>query len=241
MKLKLLIAPLLVLLIIIMAIWIVAPAYQKLQIQKEELAAAQFKLADIQEKNARAAKLKQTLADNIAQKEILLKYLPEKAQEDVIMENFNALMQGGGLSIVNLSMADDSRKNSAPAAPIEADASLGEPAPAVLAADSIGASIGIVGSYEKIRSFIGKLATLKRGNNIVSLKITAKDAGSLQADMVLKFSYFAGGDSIISANNSVFSKGSFDTAVIEQIKSNLSTEMVSVNIGETGKANPFLP
>lgn len=245
MKLKLLVAPILVLLIIVLAVWVVAPDYQKLQAQKGELAAARLKLADIQEKNARAAKLKQALADNIAQKDLLQKYLPEKAQEEVIIENLNALMLGEGLAITGLSVANDSRRSSAPApvVPVEADASLGEIAPAVLAADSIGASVGIVGPYEKIKSFIGKLSTLKRGNNIASLKISAAAAaaGNLQADMVLKFSYFAGGNSAISANSSIFSKGAFDTAVIEQIKSRLNTEIIPVNIGETGKANPFLP
>lgn len=243
MKLKLLIAPLLVLLIIIMAIWVVAPAYQKLQIQKEELAAARLKLADVQEKNAQAAKLKQLLADNAAQKEMLLKYLPEKAQEEVIMGNLNALMLGEGVAISNLSIMDDSRKNSASAAPVAAEAGGGEIAPAALAVNSIGAGVGIAGPYEKIKSFLGKLAALRRGNDVISLKINnaAAAAGNLQADMVLKFYYFAGGDSAAGANSNVFSKGDFDMAAVEQIKSRLNTEVIPVNIGETGKANPFLP
>lgn len=243
MKLKLLIAPLLVLLIIITAIWAVAPAYRGLVAQKEELAAAKLKLAGIQEENAQAAKLRQDLAGNTEHKDLLLKYIPQTAQEETVIENLNALALGEGLAIFNLSMADNSRKNSVPAVSATVNNSQGETAPAVLSADSISVSVGFAGPYEKIKSFIGKLAALKRGNNITSLKIAAaaETAGSLQGDMVLKFSYFAGSNSAISANSSVFSKGSFDTAVIEQIKSRLNTEVVPVNIGETGKANPFLP
>lgn len=243
MKLKLLIAPLLVLLIIVMAIWVVAPAYRGLVAQKEELAAAKQKLAGIQEKNAQAAKLRQELAGNTGHKELLLKYIPGGAQEEIIIENLNALALGEGLAVFNLSVADNSRKNSVPAVSATVNNSQEEIAPAVLSADSISVGVGFAGPYEKIKSFIGKLAALKRGNNITSLKIAAATAvpGSLQADMVLKFSYFAGGNSAISANSSIFSKGSFDTAVIEQIKSKLNTEVVPVNIGETGKTNPFLP
>ncbi|MFA4817973.1 MAG: hypothetical protein WC608_04615 [Parcubacteria group bacterium] len=243
MKLKLLIAPLLVLLIVVMAIWVIGPAYQNLQAQKKELAAAQKKLADIQEKNMLAAKLKQALADNPAQKEMLLKYLPEKAQEELIIENLSSLMQGEGLTLVNLAVLDDSRKKSTQAAPVMNDASPGEIAPAALAADSIGISVGFVGPYEKIRSFMGKLATLKRDNNVAALKITAvaAAAGSLQADMVLNLAYFTGGNSAINASSSVFSKDAFDMLTIDQIKNKLSTEIIPVTIGEAGKANPFLP
>lgn len=243
MKLKILIAPLLIILIIVMAIWVVAPAYRGLMAQKEELAAAKQKLADIQEKNAQAAKLKQELAGNTGQAEMLLKYIPGDAQEEIIIENLNSLAQGEGLAIFNLSVADNALKNSASAVSSVVNVSQEEEAPAVLSADSISVSVGFAGPYEKIRSFLGKLASLKRGNNITSLKIAAaaETAGSLQANMVLKFSYFAGGNSAISANSSIFSKGSFDTAVIEQIKSKLNAEIVPVSIGETGKTNPFLP
>jgi len=243
MKLKLLIAPLLVLLIIVMAIWVVVPAYQELQTKKGELADAQTKLADIQGKNALAAKLKQALADNPAQKEILLGYLPEKAQEEVIIENLSSLAQGEGLTVADLSLSDNSQKNNPSAAPVVVDASLGEVAPPVLAVNLTSTTIGFAGPYEKIKSFLGKLAAFKRDNNVISLKIApaATAAGNLQADMSLNLAYFAGGSSAINPNSSIFSNGSFDTTVTDQIKNKLNTEIVPVNIGNTGKANPFLP
>ena len=242
MKLKLLIAPLLVILIIVMAIWVVVPAYQKLQAQKEELAAAGLKLADIQTKNAMAAKLKQALADNPAQKDILLGYLPQKAQEEIIIENLSSLAQGEGLAVANLSMLDNSQKNNPSAAPVT-DPVSGEIIPPALAVNSISATVGIAGPYEKIRSFLGKLAAFKRDNNVVSLKIVpaTAGAGNLQADMVLNLAYFAGGSATVNPNSSIFSNGSFDTTVVDQIKNKLNTDIVPVNIGNTGKANPFQP
>lgn len=240
MKLKLLIAPLLVLLIIVMAIWVVAPAYRELQAQKEELAGAKLKLADIQEKNAQAARLKQQLSGNTEQRDLILKYIPPAAQEESVIENLNALAQSEGLVVSSILMADESAKIAAKAA---VNNSQRENEANVLAANTLSASLSVVGPYEKIKSFIGKLSALKRGNDVIALKISGKDgnAASLAAELTSNFAYFTGGSASISANNSIFSKGSFDTAFIEKLKDKLSTEIVPINIGETGKSNPFLP
>lgn len=242
MKLKLIIAPLLVLLIIIMAIWVVAPTYQELQVQKDELATAQQKLADIQEKNAQAAKLKKELAGNAIQKDVVFNYLPAAAQEESIIENINSLASGEGLSISNISVTGDTGKNVP--APVVSDGTDTQAIPA-LSENKISFSVGVIGSYEKIKSFLNKLAALKRYNNVSALKISPAVSGgpanNLQANMTINFAYFLGNNTAVNINSSIFSEGSFDTAVIEQIKSKLSTEVIPVNIGETGKANPFLP
>ena len=50
MKLKLLAAPMLIVLIIVMAIWVVYPAFQDMQSKNEGLRSEQAKVAEIQEK-----------------------------------------------------------------------------------------------------------------------------------------------------------------------------------------------
>lgn len=242
MKLKLLFAPLLVLLIIVMAIWVVAPAYQELQVQKDELATAQQKLTDIQEKNALAAKLRQELAGNAEQEGLLLKYIPREAQEEIIIENLNSLALEEGLLVNNISVTGNTGK-SIPVV-VVSDGMDAQAVP-VLSENKISLNTGVIGPYEKIKSFIGKLAALKRYNNISSLKISPAASGTsankLQADMMINFAYFSDNNAAVNVNSSIFSKGSFDKTVIEQIKNRLNKDVVPVNIGETGKANPFLP
>jgi Tfp pilus assembly protein PilO len=239
MKLKLLIAPLLVLLIIIMAIWVVAPAYKDLRAQKEELAAAKVQLSEIKEKNAQAAKLKQELAGNTEFKEMLSKYLPQEAQEESVIENLNSLALGEGLAVSSILMTDNSSKSVANSA---VNNSQKETASAAIAANILSANLTVAGPYEKIKGFLAKLSALKRGNNVDSLKISAKDGdvAKMTVELVSSFAYFAGGSAVVSANSSIFSRG-FDSAVMEQLKSKLATEVVPVNIGEKGKGNPFLP
>lgn len=169
-----------------------------------------------------------------------MEYIPQAAQEEAVIENLNALALGEGLVINSVLVADDSAKSAAKTA---INNSQQENAATVLAANILSANLAVTGPYEKIKAFLGKLSALKRGNDVIALKISAKDGDTakLAAELTSNFAYFAGGSAIVNVSSSIFSRGSFDTAVIEQIKSKLNTEVVPVNIGETGKANPFLP
>jgi len=249
MKLKLLIAPLLVVAIIIMAIWVIAPSYKGLQAQKETLKLTQQKLSNVQEKNRQAAKLRQDFAQSAEQKDLIFKFLPANPQEELLIGNLNSLAIGEGLAVNNLSVAADTGI-SVPVAPANVNAGA-ETSVAAPSLATVTINAGVLGPYEKIKSFVNKLSTLKRYNNITAMKIsrpasstsggTTAPASNLQADITVDFAYLADNNTVVNANSGIFSSGKFDTSVIEQIKNKLSTDIAEISVGATGKANPFLP
>lgn len=248
MKLKLLIAPLLVVIIIVLAIWVIAPSYRQLQSQKEEAALLQKKLTDIQEKNRQASKLKQDLDGGTVNKEVVFKFIPKQQQEELLVENLNALATGEGLSVNGLGVTTDSGSATV-AAPNNNNLGAEAAAPT---ARMTAVTLGVAGPYEKIKSLTNKLVTLQRYNSITALKISSAPntsgtgpktlaAGSLQADFMVNFAYLPDNNSIVNADNSIFSSGKFDTTVIDQITKQLSTNFVGLSVEGAGKPNPFQP
>lgn len=251
MKLKLLIAPLLVAAIIILAIWVVIPGYRDLQTKKGELKSAQQKLSDVREKNRQASKLKQDLEGGTIDRDTVLKFIPPQSQDELVIGNLSSLAAGEGLTIYSLDVAANADKNAPAAGGRNNNAAGNNAVTAGPTAGMLVVNAGISGEYEKMRSFINKLSTLARYNSISALKISknapagegapAPSGNKLQADLTLNFAYLPNSVSGIDINNSIFANGQFDTSVIEQIKNRFITSLAGINIGDTGKNNPFIP
>jgi Tfp pilus assembly protein PilO len=262
MKLKLLIVPIIITLMGALLIWVLWPNYVEFQMQRKELKKSQEKLNDMQEKTKKADALKAELQGEASQKEVLRKYIPVTAEEESIIENLRTLALGEGLFIdgVSFSNSDKDTSGSTDASVVVRDAAgitasiveNGEASEPVQEASAsmkkeIIVSTEVVGSYEKIKSFLQKLSNLKRFNNVVSLKISklaatvsAPATGNLQADLAVNFVYQKEAE-IVNVNNNIFTDGKFNTEVVEKLKRDLKTDVVKVEKIETGRQNPFTP
>jgi len=255
MKLKILLAPILIVLIIIMAVWFVIPGFQDLNNKKADLEKANAKLADIQNKNSKADRLMQSLDSNNDKLNTLLTYIPNQEKEEEIISNLNSLASAAGLSVFSMSIAPVEIAANVPAvdastAGVPADG--GEAMSAEAAKPTISnfkVSLGVAGSYENIKSLIIKIASLRRFNNIAGLEISkdtsAKGAGQtssndLQANMSLNFNYIARNNSVINIDDTVFSGDGFDMSVVDDIQSKMNTIVNGLTVGATGVANPFV-
>ncbi|MFA6974158.1 MAG: hypothetical protein WC238_05500 [Parcubacteria group bacterium] len=267
MKIKILAAPVLIVLIVIMAIWVISPAYRDFRAKKAELEKAQTKLTAIQEKNSRAAQLGQSLATKTDQKTALLRYIPEQQKEEDVIANLNALAGTAGLSVYNISIGNVEKRNAAadtaaqPSGnfllpPVIETADLGDMvvAPAKPEARNFKVTLGVAGSYGKIKDLLGKIAALQRFNSIASLKIakaqaqsvaegTSADSGTsdnLQADISLNFNFIDKSDAIVNLDNEIFAGVNFDMTVIDNIKSQMTTVVNSLTAVTSGVQNPFV-
>lgn len=268
MKLKILAAPILIVLIVIMAIWVISPAYRDFRAKKAELGKAQTKLTAIQEKNNRAAQLGQSLATKTDQKRALLRYIPEQQKEEDVIANLNALAGAAGLSVYNISIGSLEKKESTAAdanaqsngnfllPPVIDTTDLGDMAvaPAKPETRNFKVTLGVAGSYGKIKDLLGKIAALQRFNSIASLKITKAQAQSgaegaeadngisdnLQADISLNFNFIDKSDAIVNLNNEIFAGVNFDMTVVDNIKSQMTTVVNSLTAGDSGVQNPFV-
>ena len=246
MKLKVLLAPVLIVLIVVMAIWYVYPAFQDLMSKKESLNSEQNKLSDIQEKNNTAAALLQTLNGETDRRNTLTSYIPEQRKEEEMISALNALSGAEGLSVYKIAVLDTAVATAPNAA--GADNAAGT-APAKPMVNNFIINLGVAGNYGKIKDLLIKIASLPRFNSIATLKITkvldptgADNSGSdnLQADISLNFNYMSKGDAVVNFDNAIFSSGKFDLAVVDDIKSKMSTVVNGLTVDAHGVPNPFV-
>lgn len=247
MKLKLLIAPLLMIVIVVVIIWVIIPNFRNFQEQKENLKIAQQKVSEVQMENQQAAKLKQELAGDEAQRSILLKYIPAQSQEELLVGGLSSLASGEGLSIFNMAVtiATSEKASNVVGSGAGEAAEISAPKPF---GNTVAVNLGVSGPYEKIKSFINKLATLKRHNNIVALKISrpaetaaAEPSNNLQADLTLNFAYQANDTIMKAGNKDMFSNSKLFSDIITQLNDKFKTDIAEINIGTTGKVNLFIP
>ena len=257
MKAKLLLAPLLIIVTIVLCIWLVYPAYTNgvdgFKEKRAVLAEEQQKLATISNKMDNASKLSSQLASDKESSDILFAFVPEQSKEEEIIDNLNFLANSEGLNIEQLSVGLPTTPVVAPAAaPAEVPATgaatpetpVATPPPA---ASEMTVSYSVTGSYSKIKDILSKVYGFERFDKVASLDIqsnstTEKSSGdNLRANMALTFNFLKKSTAAVSVDDPVFSISSFDSKIIASIKERKQASILKLNVEQSGRANPFLP
>jgi len=266
MKVKILIFPLALVIVIWLAVWQISPQFQAMQANNKALDAAKAKLDAAQKKNADANNLMNSFNSMAEDRKVIFKYIPDKRNEEEFMNSISSIAGVEGVAFSGMKLQGTDKKNKPSAVPEGMPpTSYLPPSPAAggpgekselmmpvspssyLITNDLGLSMGVVGSYEKIKSFLAKVANFKRFNTLNSLDIGRADSADnknpsmLQASLSLTFNYFDRNMSASAINEATFSGQPFDLNIIENIKNKLSTDIVPVTVGQTGKTNPFLP
>ncbi|MEK7598208.1 MAG: hypothetical protein AAB487_00550 [Patescibacteria group bacterium] len=247
MKLKIVIIPLLILVIIIFSIWVLAPSYFAVKEDLVQLDEANRKVSDINNKLQKAGKLNEDLLNRSEEQKMLTEYLPESREEDKIINYFNDLVLRAGLVAFDFSVAPKKIKMIAPMV----DAA-GVPLPAAgitPAVEYADVNLGASGTYEKIKDFLGKLDNIKRFNKISTIRISHAaanesgnvPAGGLTMTATTGFGYLEKIKSVSNINSDALISEKFDLAVIDYIKSDKNTEISDLTLEAKGKSNPFMP
>jgi Tfp pilus assembly protein PilO len=253
MKLKILIVPIVIVFSIVLVIWVLIPEYQTASVEAANLKAASEKVKTIQEKNQMIEKLSNDLKNDADAQATIARFVPAQKQEEETIDNINFIASGEGLAVSNISVLPEN-KNQVALQPLLDENGIEIPPSAILPEPSeFMVNAVVMGDYEKIRSFIGKMAGLKRYNDIDTLKIapipstgggaTEKIAvtGALVADITFAFEYFSKDKSVVTVDNSIFTDGKFDIAAVNDINQKMQTAIMNLTIGSAGKQNPFLP
>lgn len=238
-----------------MAIWVVYPGFQDLSSKQETLKGANAKLAGIQDKNKKADILGQALIGNADKRNTLLTYIPDQEKEEEIISNLNSLANAGSLTVFGMSVTPveviaDIPATDTLAMTVPADGGAAAPAAAVKpVVSNFKVNLGVTGTYENIKDLSKKITSLRRFNNIAGLIISKDEtlkaeeqstSNNLRASISLNFNYLAKDNSIVNIDNSVFSEGSFDMSIVDEIKNKMNTVMNSLSTGAIGVANPFV-
>lgn len=245
MKIKILLVPFLIVLAIVLVVWVALPRYYDDKLKRGELKTEENRLGEIKKKVEVASKLMVELGAKADKQEILFSFLPEKQEEEEIINDLNNIASMEAISIKNLT----TEKNLNVPAYIVPNVTEGEVVDKNTSQpNEFKIKFTVIGEYGKIKNVIDRLAKLKRFNKASSLMISKVDenqtgevtsGSNLKAEMDLSFYYLKKADAV-SISSAVFSQGSFNMAPIEKIN-NLRTINV-LNIGNTsaGRENPFM-
>jgi len=246
MRLKILLAPILMIVIIVAVIWFVVPAYQGMSQKRSELKESTAKLEDLQNKSKTADKLVGDLQAKSSEQATVLTYLPASTLEEQIIDNLNYIASAEGVSIYNLSVKTISPQEIAAAGIVAANKSTKDQS---LTLTEV--SYGMVGSYDKIKNVLQKVFMLKRYNGVKSISIKSVSSpgaenketpsDNLQADVKLAFDYLEGKESLDNLDSPLFTTGTFDMKAVDDINQLTSVEVIKITPPATGRANPFLP
>jgi hypothetical protein len=266
MKIKLLMVPSIIVIIITLLIWVIYPAFTnpiggdgvkektaELKTERENLASMKGKSETI---HALASKLNSSSMST--DKGLVMEFLPDSIKEYEIIDNLNYLvlkeeLQGLAISVGQpvsavpiVQSPDLSGGDSSGLAAQE------EPAPQ---ATTFVVDLTVQGNYDRIKDLFQKIFKLKRYNRVLTLKIepatdTVKsDNGqitvgpdTLKAAASLEFAFFKESGKFSSASDASLSKTEFNQQIMDDIAKLKETPMMPFQpAAQKGKPNPFIP
>lgn len=268
MKIKLLLAPSLVVATLVLLIWFVYPAYTNPPIadpsiptggimsgkndgvkeRYEALQAEEKKLSTVDERMSHAKSLSADIAANNDKKEALYAFIPDSSKEEELIDMINYIAGKEGLSVINISVIpakEDAVLSGAAAAASSPDPQAVSP----VTAKDVEVDLVVMGGYEQIKNVVGRIYLLKRFNKLTNLSIVPaanvdgnQDGNTLQMNITLLFDMLKKSSSLVSAENPVFTNAKFNMAVINNIQTVKEGEILKLESGPLGTvANPFLP
>ena len=253
MKLKLLLAPSIIILAVVLLIWVVYPAYtngtdgvrekyQALEKQKEMTTSLLARLDNVK-------KLGSALDNDTSAKNTIFNYIPQNKEDEKVIENLNFLAMKNSLAVLNISLSEPVDSLTLVATPVDAMS----PQAADISAKKVVpkklmANFSVFGSYENMRVLLDNLSKMKRFNkvSILEMKSTRKEDQSLsenlQMNIGLEFNYLLNNYNLTDEdiNNDVFVGGVFDEKIVDEIVKSKNVDVNNVLPGEIGTNNPFL-
>ncbi|MFZ2188314.1 MAG: hypothetical protein WAV73_02000 [Candidatus Moraniibacteriota bacterium] len=259
MKIKILLAPGLIIVIVVAIIWYVYPAYDGVDGVRErsaKMAEQEALMAKLDSNISNAEKLGSELNSNTTQNAVVFDYIPKSKEEEKIIENLNLQATGSTLAVLEISVSELSdaavaaEVSTLSIAPPITDPVTGAIVPNApkLVPKKLKVKYSVVGGYDNIKVLIAKIQKLKRFNKFAGLEIKTlmtenqEVSDSLQANMLLEFNYLNEPKRLTDADlsNEIFSTGSFDSQIIGKISSSRNVDVNNVMPGQKRGNNPFI-
>jgi hypothetical protein len=260
MKIKILLAPSLIVIIIVAIIWYIYPAYTNgvdgVKEKNQQLAEQKKLVENLDNSISNAGKLVADLNTNYSENSVVFGYIPTNKEEEKIIESLNSLAKESALSVLNISISEEKEV----VAPVEDVASgisvhtlsgnepVSSPVTPKAVPKNLKVDFLVVGEYANIKVLLEKIQKVKRFSKVSALEIKAllkedqSASNSLQVNLTLEFNYLKELKRLVEGdvNNPVFSTGNFDKQTIEKIRSSRSIEVNNVLPGQKGGNNPFI-
>lgn len=259
MKLKILVVPFAIIAILTLSIWYVKPKFDEWRAKKVTLNNKKALLANMLEKNNKMLVWRDMIEKNPENKNVILDYIPASVNEEDIIDNLSSIAVNNSVSLSDFVLSSPTV-----VADVAASSAVNGVAavdPGVASADEmvtnsklkeqmISVSFVAYGDYDKIKNFLLTASSLKRFNEVNSLKLASNAAstspgaeasaatGMLKVEITLFFNYAKKENIVSSVNDAVF-EGNLDMSIAESIRNAKSVDVNKLTVGQSGKGNPF--
>jgi hypothetical protein len=267
MKLKIIIFPFVLIMTIIMSVNFIYPDFQKILASQTEIKNKEASLTDLEQKSQNVKKLVSDLESNGTKKDFVLSYLPEKKNEEVIVDRANYLTVETSTLLVNADIKKSEVAVEPQVSPEEqqiADNNAvftgaknqtqiqSEPPVSVSLLDS---SIELIGTYENIKNYLNRLYRIEDWYDIKSLEIMKNDVAvteqgnqgsnevkNLVVKYDLNFGYLPKMGLKINQVPKIFAQSKFDYAPADKAMELCTSTVPDIDIGSYGgRIDPFFP
>jgi len=162
-------------------------------------------------------------------------YLPPKKSEEQVINNVNFIATSSSVNLVNLSISDVAADATAASDPSAAQPQVDQSNPVSFTE----ATISAVGSYDNLGIFLSGLQHSGMYNQVksVTIKFDDTDPQSLDANVVMDFGYMPP----VKFSPQMLGKlsSSLDSDSVSSLQKYVSNKAQNIDIGSTGKSNPF--
>lgn len=236
--------------------------------RKDQLQAEKLKLDSILGRSGNASKLSSQLESLQIDRDALYEFVPVDMKESEIIDNLNKMASDSGLLVYGISISQPKLEVASVEVPATMGSTSIDPnnpmgnvdvnAIVLPKVKNFETDMQISGNYEQVKGFLEKVDVFARHGNVTSiflkkgLSTTSVSSADPADDMTsldvltanLKLTFNILEKAKLSEGNiadPIFSSSNLDTKVISQIKAQYSNAALKLDIGQTGKPNPFLP
>lgn len=257
MRLKVLLAPFLVVMILIISIGYIKPDVETLQIKRSDILSKENVLTDMDAVLSNIRSLNSSLDAAQDSEKFAYRYLPEAIDQDQIIDAFNFLASQSGLTIIAMDLKQpraavrEEPVVDPSAAPFVTGANTGAN-PSLARTEQMKTFIftgSVIGPYENIRAFFDRLGHMERFHEVRSLSIVVDpqatspdgnaDPNRLRGTFEATIGYFPKKPVASAFNIPVFKQSKLDLSGITTWVERITSVVPALERGEAGKPNPF--
>jgi len=238
MRLKILVVPFLLVMIVILSIGYIKPDFDTILAKKAEIVAQDELQAKADKVVSNVDVLNTALNQNQESEKFVLQYLPVALDQDQIVDAFNYLASQHGIIVTDMNMAKSSDPVVAPqTAP---DGTLVETAQQ---ASTFVFTGGVYGSYENIKAFFNRLTHIGRYQSIQLFSLQKDESNQnkssdLKGTFVVDYGFLPLKNGVSALSKPIFQNSTLSFTDVADLKAK-TTELPVLEKSASGRPNPF--
>ncbi|MDO8566135.1 MAG: hypothetical protein Q7S04_03060 [Candidatus Moranbacteria bacterium] len=244
MRLKVLIPPFLIVMILILSIGFIKPDIEVLQAKKTDILVKKTMVANVDAVIADIGTLNSSLDAKQDFEKFVYRYLPSTQNQEQAIDAFNFFAMQSGVVITKMDLKQPLVQNMLSEEGNGETSDLSQK-PALSVAKTFTFSGSVIGSYENIKAFFNRLVHMERFQKISFFSIATDtnteslDTSHLVGEFETELGYLPPEPLATAINTPIFLNSQFDFSNVSKSLERVTGAMPVLEKGPTGRPNPF--